>query len=583
MYSALLAKAHELYKRLSSAQDWTRAKAPAAQLPSSTPLEATVLIRSTYAASPLEDGPTRTAAKVTAFIPDSEDAELHPRNFGAILEGFATRHLCEFWERSGPRGGGAVCLKVQGRPVGKMEGVERGSVGRLSWKRAWGWFRKISFDSEVIAQSVATSTTFVSVSTSRSATGPESLDLLAWVVERSADRPGLNITCLVQFGPSAGTHSDLYSPLLAPAVASNVPRSIHAATNLLRTSGFFPYLVRSEVDILSEKSDIDSGKFEMRWEDDAVLQPSSYRHSLVEVRVDRRFWGMDLHYGALPAADADWLESRAVASRFVACEEDLEDGWNIRCSVDDEIPRVLTTMDNVVTKGMVSIRNMRAFYLQDTPTNNAIDTEYKEDEEIHDLCKQIKAAEFKCTSFIARKLVNRVIKKMGLKHDVYKYCKYDKDVVKKLSFSEDIKDILEDTALYTTVVKKNPDVVRYFIKSPFLYMVYRDDWIPEQVNSLSSYSLREGCSLARWEGEEHVWRQYDVYNLDVTNLRGHDTIELLSREERQKLIGEKALEELWITMNRFEGELAVEKGDSGRKIVAETEAIVGMEGRIRES
>ncbi|RKO87199.1 hypothetical protein BDK51DRAFT_26495 [Blyttiomyces helicus] len=117
---------------------------------------------------------------------------------------------------------------------------------------------------------------------------------------------------------------------------------------------------------------------------------------------------------------------------------------------------------NVITKGMMSIRNMRAFYLQDRPTNNvthemkpdiikAIDTEYKEDEEIHDLCKQIKAAEFKCTSVIARKLVNRVIKKMGLKHDVYKY-------LKKLNFSEDIKDILEDTALYTTVVKKNPDV-----------------------------------------------------------------------------------------------------------------------------
>ncbi|RKO88275.1 hypothetical protein BDK51DRAFT_31083 [Blyttiomyces helicus] len=78
---------------------------------------------------------------------------------------------------------------------------------------------------------------------------------------------------------------------------------------------------------------------------------------------------------------------------------------------------------------------------------------------------------------------------------------------------------------------------------------------------------------------DNLWDPRDTSG--VTNLGGHDAIKFWSSEERQKLIGDRAFDELWIRMNGFEGEFAVETGDSGRKIVAERETTVETEGRIR--
>ncbi|RKO94178.1 hypothetical protein BDK51DRAFT_29013 [Blyttiomyces helicus] len=66
----------------------------------------------------------------------------------------------------------------------------------------------------------------------------------------------------------------------------------------------------------------------------------------------------------------------------------------------------------------------------------------------------------------------------------------------------------------------------------------------------------------------------------VTNVEGHDAIELRCSEERQKPIRERAFNELWKWMNRSKVEFAVEMGESGRKIVEEREAIDETGGRM---
>ncbi|RKO92550.1 hypothetical protein BDK51DRAFT_26929 [Blyttiomyces helicus] len=106
------------------------------------------------------------------------------------------------------------------------------------------------------------------------------------------------------------------------------------------------------------------------------------------------------------------------------------------------------------------------------------------------------------------------------------------------------------------------------------------------VSKESMYKVRGRVGVSGNDKERNVDILFDgeedIVDPQVRNLGGHDPLELQSSEDRQKLIGEKALDDLLIGMIGFETEFAVETGDIGRKLITEREKIVGTDQTVRE-
>ncbi|KNC99881.1 uncharacterized protein SPPG_09267, partial [Spizellomyces punctatus DAOM BR117] len=214
----------------------------------------------------------------------------------------------------------------------------------------------------VITQTVATSTTFVSLSTSVpfSVDSPAwmkavlpyirgQINLFAWVVERAAEWDGLKITCMLDTTPDTG-----FGPASdCEIVVNQIPRSVGAAADHLRNKGFLPYILdyASYVRPLGETYDLKNGTYGLQWEvldastpsepnfshlgqsgTSIVSSGSSFVQPMVEIRIDYRRWvkageGLDLKFEA---------NGRSTSEISVEVAIDSEGGWKISCAGDDD-------------------------------------------------------------------------------------------------------------------------------------------------------------------------------------------------------------------------------------------------------
>ncbi|TPX66163.1 hypothetical protein SpCBS45565_g04687 [Spizellomyces sp. 'palustris'] len=332
-HADLLGRAHDLYRTLISAPNWQQQTIDGQEAVDG--LQSFRVYR--------RAAPSSVSFKVVARVLDGKDGiALRPRNFGAVLSGSSGRPWDSIFDE-----------------VEVMERLDaRTSLQRLTMSKMLSSAR----DFIVITQTVATSTTFVSLSTSVpfSVDSPAwmksvlpfvrgQINLLAWVVERAAEWDGLKITCMLDTTPETG---------LGPAndceiVVNQIPRSVGAAANHLRNKGFLPYILdyASYVRPLGETYDLKNGTYGLQWEvlDASTPSEPSFSHlgqsgvsilssgssslqPMVEIRIDYRRWvkageGLDLKFEA---------NGRSTSEISVEVAIDSEGGWKISCAGDDD-------------------------------------------------------------------------------------------------------------------------------------------------------------------------------------------------------------------------------------------------------
>ncbi|KAJ3147651.1 hypothetical protein HDU89_005269 [Geranomyces variabilis] len=319
----LLLRAHDLYRTLSSAADWELS--PPVGLPAANDTKGVKVYR--RAAS-------FTCYKVVATVPDgpAPGVALKPRNFGTVLGEPSLEHIFDQVE---------VKERLDARTsLQQLTTTSTGSVGRFQFL--------------VIHQTVATSTTFVSLSTSvpdvasaasqipESRAARSTLSLLATVVERAADFNGLRVTILLKLEHKDGAEW---------MALQKVPRAILGAAAQLRNRGFSPYLLNfaQTIVIRAEEYSQSSATYDLRWEVEGPEQEpdmgdfdqlgqsttsvfsnsSSSPIAMVEVRVDRVRW-LNAK-GGLKVTLRENGESHQSLGSLIEAVEDLEHGLRVSC------------------------------------------------------------------------------------------------------------------------------------------------------------------------------------------------------------------------------------------------------------
>ncbi|KAI9097362.1 hypothetical protein DFS34DRAFT_122209 [Phlyctochytrium arcticum] len=330
-YEVLLSKAHESYRSLSSALDWQ---------PDDKVTGKPVKGLDSYRVfrRPAVSG---ESFKIVARVLDGPDGiSLRPRNFGAVLEAIA-----------------GDAFFVQATVIERIDA--RTSIQHLTKSEVVSPPR----DFVVINQTVATSTTFVSLltsvptaqqpSNSPPATPPYvrgHLTLLAWVVERAAEWKGLKVTCFVNVDPVKA----FGSLEICKEVVVYIPRSVGAAAVHLRTSGFLPYALdyATYVTIVKETYDKGDGVYLLEWTvtDDgsspelqlaamgqSAASVTSYSGvpAMVDVRLDYRRWltprfGLEINFEELLDVGASGtFEDESQVHEMTSVWIDSEGGWNV--------------------------------------------------------------------------------------------------------------------------------------------------------------------------------------------------------------------------------------------------------------
>ncbi|KAJ3179194.1 hypothetical protein HDU87_003153 [Geranomyces variabilis] len=319
----LLLRAHDLYRTLSSAADWELSQP--AGVSAGNDIKGLKVYR--RAAS-------FTCFKVVATVPDgpTPGVALKPRNFGAVLGEPSLEHIFDKVD---------IKERLDARTsLQQLTTASPGSAGGLQFL--------------VINQTVATSTTFVSLSTSvpnvASAVSliPESraawstLSLLASVVERAADFDGLRVTILVKLDDKSGAEW---------MALQRIPRAITGAADQLRNRGFSPYLLNfaQAIAIRAEEYSPASATYALRWEVEGPEQEpdmgdfdhlgesttsvfsnsSSSPIAMVEVRVDRVRW-LNAKGGLKVTLRKNGQSHKSLGS-LIEAVEDSEHGLRVSC------------------------------------------------------------------------------------------------------------------------------------------------------------------------------------------------------------------------------------------------------------
>ncbi|KAJ3150708.1 hypothetical protein HDU86_006325 [Geranomyces michiganensis] len=267
----LLLRAHDLYRTLSSAADWELLQQqPVVDLPKySLKLYRR---RAPALAAAAHSSSSSFCYKAVAKVSDDKSSgiALRPRNFGAVL--------------------GEPSLQCKHSVFDQVEVKERfdarTSLQHLTFAAAGdGEVGGLHF--RVINQTVATSTTFVSISTSVPdtatavipATAISSLRLLASVVERAADFDGLRVTVLLKLDDEKENAERL--------ALRNIPRAILGAADQLRKRGFAPYLLNfaQRIVIRAEEYVYASTRYDLRWEVESAAEEGEVDGEEVETDV----------------------------------------------------------------------------------------------------------------------------------------------------------------------------------------------------------------------------------------------------------------------------------------------------------
>ncbi|TPX55157.1 hypothetical protein PhCBS80983_g05550 [Powellomyces hirtus] len=335
----LLLRAHEQYRSLSSASDWE-----------SCPYDAPDRSDDAKALRVYHRAASSTCFKIVARVPDGNNGiALKPRNFGAVL-GEAS---CDNRD----------CIFDQVKVIERIDA--RTSLQHL--RTSSSKVTSVPNDFIVITQTVATSTTFVSISTSvpPAAASPAAttaaqpckrskLHLLAFVVERAADFDGLRVTVLLKTEEKEG------ADLLA---VNKIPRTILGASAILRKQGFAPYLLNfaQSIIIRNETYNHDALTYELQWEveppppeEDEIGQlgestvsifstGSATPAPMVEVRLDSMRW-LKPGKGLRIYLESGRAEHDTDVESLVEATPDAENGLKIACVFDMDRKHEVFTM-----------------------------------------------------------------------------------------------------------------------------------------------------------------------------------------------------------------------------------------------
>ncbi|KAI8822912.1 uncharacterized protein EV422DRAFT_383752 [Fimicolochytrium jonesii] len=334
----LLITAHTLYKKFISATDWEELKSGQHDVPGGFTFRAFA-----------RRGTQSSQFKAIATVSDSGIA-LRPRNYGAVLsEGSAgTQRRVLFDDMSiVKRFDGATSLQRW------RKGSEAGAPGEFL----------------CINQTVATTGTFVSLSTSIPASAEKELlplnslsgsgsqrghlNLFSLVIERAADFDGLRATVLVDIATSApeaftfGTRAELEA-----TICQELSNSLLDAAQSLKKDGFIPLLIdySPDVKIKREKYLHSSKTYALDWELASVAHPvealgestaSLLSHvaqaPMVEVRLDYRRWlGRSRGLRISLAMETSNGEVETDLNKLVEVTADEEGGYLVACLFEEQ-------------------------------------------------------------------------------------------------------------------------------------------------------------------------------------------------------------------------------------------------------